>query len=404
MVYFMTRRIKQASRAVRKKESELTSVVEEALTSVRVVKAFAREDYEVQRFEAESVKGVETALRAQSQSKLSPTVGLITAVGTCLVLGYGARIALAGQISAGVLIVFLLYLGKMYKPIRDLSKETDTVSRAIVGYERIEEVLEMESSVRDLPRSKRAPRFKGGIEFDRVSFNYNGGEQVLKDISFKIESGQVAALVGPSGTGKTTIISLIPRFYDPVSGQVKIDGRNIREFKLQSLREQMSFVLQETLLFHTSVSENIAYGKPSADFKEIVRAAQLANADEFIEKLPQGYSTILGERGSNLSGGQRQRIAIARAIIHDTPILILDEPTVGLDALAEQTVIEALSRLMKNRTCVVIAHHLNTIRQADTIFVIQDSVISASGSHEELLAAGGAYADLYRMESESVGK
>jgi len=405
VVFYLTRRIKQASRAVRKKESEMTSIVEEALTSARVIKAFAREDYEVRRFEQESLENVETALRARSlKAKLSPLVELIVAAGACLVLGYGARLALTGQISAGIMIVFLLYLGKMYKPMRDLSKETDTVSKAIVGYERIREILEIESSVRDLPLARRAPRLKGTIEFEDVSFNYEKGEPVLKEVSFRLDAGQVAALVGPSGTGKTTIISLIPRFYDPTSGRVKIDGHDIRRFTLQSLREQMGFVLQETLLFRASVWDNIAYGKPDARPKDILKAAQLANADEFIEKLPQGYATILGERGSSLSGGQRQRIAIARAVIRNTPILILDEPTAGLDAFAEQAVMDALNRLMKSRTCVVIAHRLNTIQHADTIFVIRDAVISESGSHEQLLADGGSYEELYRMETEHAAK
>ena len=400
VVYHMTRRIKKASRDVRKKASEMTSIVEEVLTSARVVKAFAREEYEIQRFESESLENVETALRARSlKAKLSPLVEVIVAVGTCLVLGYGARLALTGQISAGVLIVFLLYLDKMYKPMRDLSKQVDTVSKAMVGYERIQEVLKIESGVRDLPRARRAPRFRGKIEFEHVHFSYNGGPPVLKDVSFQIEPGQVAALVGPSGNGKTTIASLIPRFYDPTSGLVKMDGEDVRKFTLQSLRERMSFVLQETLLFHASVWDNIAYGKPNARPQEILRAARLANADEFIRKLPQGYSTILGERGASLSGGQRQRIAIARAVIRDTPILILDEPTSGLDSAAEQTVMEALGRLMKGRTCVVVAHHLSTIRQADTIFVVQDAGIRESGSHEDLLADGGTYAELYGIEA-----
>jgi len=405
VVYYLTRRIKQASRAVRKKESELTSIVEEALTSVRVVKAFAREDYEVQRFETESLENVEAALRARSlKAKLSPLVGIIVAIGTCLVLWYGARLALAGEISAGVLIVFLLYLGNMYKPIRDISKETDTVSNAIVGYERIQEVLEIESRVRDLPRARRAPHFKGEIEFEHIRFSYDGGAPVLNDVSFKIEPGQVAGLVGPSGMGKTTIISLIPRFYDPLSGIVKIDGQDIRNFKLQSLREQMSFVLQETLLFRATVWDNIAYGKSDASAKEILRAARLADADEFIEKMPKGYSTMIGERGISLSGGQRQRIAIARAIIRDTPILILDEPASGLDSMAEQAVIKALNRLMEGRTVVVVAHHLGTISRADRIFVIQDAHITEQGSHEDLLAANGSYAELYKVQAESVGK
>jgi len=406
VVYSFTRRIKKASRAVRKKESELVSVVQEVLTSIRVVKAFAREDYEQQRFESQSLENVETALQARSiKAKLSPFVEILVAAGTCLVLGYGARLALAGQLSAGVLIVFLLYLGKMYKPMRDLSKMTDTVSKAIVGYERIQEVLEIESRVRDLPRARPAPRFKGRIQFDHVSFSYDGEQPVLNDISFQIEPGQVAAIVGPTGVGKTTIISLISRFYDPRSGQVRIDGTDIRRYTQKSVREQISFVLQETLLFRAPVWQNIAYGKPDAPREQIMRAAQLANAHEFIERMPEGYDTMVGERGVTLSGGQRQRIAIARAIIRNTPILILDEPTSGLDAASEQTVIEALDRLMEGKTAVLIAHHLDTIRHADIIFVVKDSELVERGTHEELLAAGGLYAELYRIQtSEDAGK
>jgi subfamily B ATP-binding cassette protein MsbA len=406
VVYSFTRRIKKASRAVRKKQSELVSVVQEVLTSIRVVKAFAREDYEQERFESQSLENVEIALQARSiKAKLLPLVEVLVAAGTCLVLGYGARLALGGQLSAGVLIVFLLYLGKMYKPMRDLSKMTDTVSKAVVGYERIQEVLEIESRVRDLPRARPAPRFNGKIEFDHVSFSYDGQQPVLKDITFQIEPGQVAAIVGPTGTGKTTIISLISRFYDPRSGQVKIDGTDIRLFTQKSVREQISFVLQETLLFRAPIWQNIAYGKPDAPRDEIIRAAQLANAHEFIEKMPEGYDTMIGERGATLSGGQRQRIAIARAIIRNTPILILDEPTSGLDAAAEQIVIEALNRLMEGKTAVFIAHQLATIRHADIIFVIKDSELVEQGTHEELLEAGGLYAELYKIQvSKSAGR
>jgi len=403
VVFFFTKRIKKASREVRQKQSELLTIVQEVFSSIRVVKAFSREDYEQQRFEEQSLENVETALHARSiKAKLSPMVDVLAAAGTCLVLGYGARLAMAGQLSTGVLIVFLLYLGKMYKPIRELSKMTDTVSKAAVSYERIQEVLNTVSRVRDLPRARRAPRFKGKIELDNVSFSYTPEQPILTDVSLQIEPGQVAAFVGPSGAGKSTIVSLIPRFYDPTAGQVKIDGTDIRQYTLQSLREQMSFVLQDTVLFRAPIWQNIAYGKPEAQRAEIIRAAELANAHEFIEKMADGYDTMVGERGVSLSGGQRQRVAIARAIIRNTPILLLDEPTSGLDAASEQTVFEALERLMKDKTCVVIAHHLATIQRADVIFVVKDFQIAERGTHAELLAAGGLYAELYGLQLGTV--
>ena len=404
VVYSYTRRIKSASRAVRTQEGILLSVVQEVLTSIRVVKAFAREDYEDERFESQSLANVEAGLQARAvKAKLAPLVEVIVALGTCLVLWYGARLAMAGQLSAGVLIVFLLYLGKMYKPMRDLSKMTDTVSKAMVGRERIQEVLDMESRVRDAQGARPAPRFKGQIEFSEVSFSYGNGKPILKDVSFTIEAGQIAAIVGPSGTGKTTIVSLIPRFYDPVSGIVRIDGTDIRRYQLKSLRDQISFVLQDTLLFRATIWENIAYGKPDFAPGEIRRAAELADASAFIEAMPDGYDTMVGERGISLSGGQRQRIAIARAVIRDTPILILDEPTAGLDAASEQAVIKALDALMKGRTSVVIAHHLGTIRHADVIFVINEFALVEQGTHEELLARNGVYADMHRIQNPDDG-
>lgn len=399
VVYSYTRRIKKASRAVRKKEGEITSVVEEVLSSIRVVKAFAREDYEVKRLEEESLEEVELALRARSlKAKLTPIVDLIVAVGTCLVLWFGARLVLSGSLSPGAMVVFILYLGKMYKPMQELSKMTDTYSKAAIGYERIQEVLETDKEVKDSRRAIHAPRFRGGIEFDHVSFNYVPDTPILDDVSFTIKPGQLAALVGPTGAGKTSIISLIARFYDPLSGTVKIDGTDIRRFQQKSLRQQLSFVLQETMLFHASVWQNIAYGKPEASRQEILRAAELANASEFIEKLPQGYDTILGERGMTLSGGQRQRIAIARAVIRDTPILIMDEPTSGLDAASEKLVFEALDRLIRGKTAIVIAHRLSTVRSADVILVIQDGRIIQRGKHDELLGQSGLYAEFYALQ------
>jgi ATP-binding cassette subfamily B protein len=399
VVFSYTRRIKKASREVRKKEGEIVSVMQEVLSSIHVVKAFAREDYEQKRLEEESLEGVEIGLRARSlKAKLAPLVEVIVAVGTCLVLWFGASMVLSGALSAGSLVLFIWYLGKMYKPMQQLSKMTDAYSKAVVGYERIREIFDTDNEVKDLPGARRAPQFKGGIEFEHVSFGYEPATFVLKDVSFQIEPGQVAAVVGPTGAGKSTIISLIPRFYDPTSGVVKIDGQDVRRFQQKSLRQQISFVLQETLLFHGPIWNNIAYGKPEATRAEILRAAEMANAHEFIEKLPDGYNTILGERGVTLSGGQRQRIAIARAVIRNTPILILDEPSSGLDAASEKLVFEALDRLMEGKTSIVIAHRLATIRRANCIFVLDGGAIVERGTHEELMRSGGLYSQLHDIQ------
>jgi subfamily B ATP-binding cassette protein MsbA len=398
VVYSYTRRIKKASREVRKKEGEIVSTIQEVLTSIRVVKAFAREDYEQRRLEEESLESVEIALRARGlKAKLSPIVEIIVAIGTSVVLWFGARMVLAGDLGAGTLIVFILYLGKMYKPMQDLSKMTDSYSKASVGYERILEVLETHRDVADLPGARPVPTLKGLIEFQDVQFHYEAGTPILHDVTLRIEPGQTAALVGPTGAGKTTVVSLIPRFYDPVSGVVKLDGADVRRFTQKSLRQNISFVLQETVLFHGPIWSNISYGKPNASRREIYRAAELANAHEFIEKLPQGYNTMVGERGVTLSGGQRQRVAIARAVIRNSPILILDEPSSGLDAASEKLVFDALDRLMEGRTSIVIAHRLSTIQNADVIFVVDDGTILERGTHEELVKAGGLYADLYRL-------
>ncbi len=371
VVYHYTRRIKQAAREVRKQEGEMVSIMEEVLSSMRVVKAFAREDYEQRRLETESLESVEMALHARRlKAILSPLVAIIVAFGTALVLWFGARMVVNGTLSAGSLVLFITYLGKMYKPMQELSKTTDAYAKAAVGYERIREVLETKRDVGDLPGARPVRRLRGEVEFENVSFSYDSDRTILRDISFRVEPGQVAALAGPTGAGKTTIVSLLARFYDPVKGVVKIDGTDIRQYQQKSLRQQLSFVLQETLLFHGPIWQNIAYGKPEATRGEILEAARLANADEFINKLPDGYNTIVGERGVTLSGGQRQRLAIARAIIRNTPILILDEPSSGLDAASEKLVFEALDRLMEGKTSIVIAHRLSTIQRADLILVV----------------------------------
>ena len=399
VVFTYTRRIKKASREVRKKEGEIASTIQEVFSSIRVVRAFAREDYEQQRLETQSLESVEVALRARAlKAKLTPIVDIIVALGTCLVLWFGARMVLAGSLDAGMLVVFIFYLKKMYKPMQELSKMTDSFSKASVGYERIREVLATEREVKDLPGARIAPRFKGEITFENVDFCYEPDRPIIKNVSFRIKPGQVAALVGPTGAGKSSIIGLIPRFYDLNSGAIKIDGANVNTFTQKSLRQQISFVLQDTVLFHGPIWENIAYGKPEATREEILKAAEIANAHEFIEKMPDGYDSIVGERGMTLSGGQRQRIAIARAVIRDSPILILDEPSSGLDAGSEKLVFDALDRLMQGKTSIVIAHRLSTIRNADVIFVLDDGEIKERGTHEELMKTGGLYSHLHEMQ------
>ena len=401
VVYTFTKRIKKASRALRKKEAEMVSTLQEVLSSIRIVKAFGREEYEQKRFEEESIESVDLALQARNiKAKLAPGVEIIVACGTALVLWFGARQVLSGALTPGVLVVFFLYLGKMYKPMRELSKMSDTYSKAMIGWERIKDFLSIDLQVRDLPGAQTAPNFQGAIELEHVSFGYLPGRLVLKDLSLQVKPGQVAALVGATGSGKSTLISLIPRFYDPQSGAVKIDGVDVRKYKRKTVRQQISLVLQDTLLFRASIAQNIAYGKPEATHSEIVEAARLANADEFIDRLPEGYDTMIGERGVTLSGGQRQRIAIARAIIRNSPILILDEPSTGLDAASEKLVLEGLERLMENRTTIMVAHRLATIQKADVIFVLRDGAIIERGRHEELLAANGLYAQFYHLQSK----
>jgi len=398
-VYRYTRRIKEAAREVKRKESELASIVQESIASIRIVKAFAQEDFEEDRLDRQSLASVDASLRARSvKARLSPIVDLIVAVGTCLVLWFGARYVLAGRLTAGVLVVFVMYLAKMYKPIKDMSKTADTVSRAAVAFERIEEILSIERQIKDRPGARPAPRFRGQITFEHAAFGYRPGELVLQDINLQVQPGQRTALVGATGSGKSTLISLIPRLYDLSAGELCIDGRDVGSYTLQSLREQVSFVLQDTVLFRGSIAQNIAYGCPLATEEEILRVSRLAHAHEFIARMPHGYDTTVGERGDTLSGGQRQRIAIARALIRNSPILLLDEPSASLDAESEEQIFEGLARLLQGRTSITIAHRLATVRSADVIFVLDHGVIAERGTNDELLARNGLYARFYRIQ------
>jgi subfamily B ATP-binding cassette protein MsbA len=402
ITYVVMRRIKAAAKEVKRKESELASVVQESISSARVVKAFAREDFEERRLDLQSRAIVTAALRARSmKARLSPLIDAVVAVGTCLVLYGGARLVLNDRLTAGALVVFILYLAKMYKPIKDLSKTADTVSNAAVSFERIGEILTIDRQIVDLPGARTAGRLAGGIEFDHVAFGYAPGQPILRDVSLRLEAGQRAALVGVTGSGKSTLIALIPRLYEVARGAVRIDKNDVRGYTLESLREQVSFVLQEPVLFRGTIAENIAYGRPDATHADILRASSLAQAHEFITHMPGGYDTIVGERGGTLSGGQRQRIAIARALIRNAPILLLDEPSAALDPESEEWMFKGLESLLEGRTSITIAHRLATVRRADVIFVLHDGVIAERGTHRELLLRNGLYARFHRIQFHS---
>ncbi len=396
-IHANSHRIKRASRAVRKKESEIICKVQEVFSSIRVIKAFASEQYERRRFEQQSLESMELALRAKAlKAGVSPVVDIIVAAGSASVLWYGGWLVLDGTLTAGGLIVFLMYLGKLYSPVRRLARLPDSFAKPAIAFERIEEVMGIEVGATPSGSMLSAPPLRGMIEFEQVSFEYRKHVPILEDVSFDILPGQVAAFVGPTGAGKSTIINLLARFYEPTAGAIRLDGVDAASFRLRSLRKQLAFVLQETILFRAPISQNIAYGRPSASQDEIIEAAKAANAHEFIRAMPEGYDTLVGERGVTLSGGQRQRIGIARAIIRNAPILILDEPTAGLDVESEAMVLDALGRLMRGRTCIVITHRLTTIRDADVIFVLKEGRIVERGGHETLMRLQGCYYDLYK--------
>jgi len=405
LLFFISRfkkAVKKATHDVRKEQAEIVAVVQQGLESMQVIEAFGRQDLEQQMLADVSHATVNAALKARKvKSMLSPIVTITVALCTAVVLWRGAALILKDVMTVGALTVYLAYLTKFFKPVKDLASTTNAIAQAAVGVDRVRAILDTDTI---LPERDDAfePRFlKGEIQFDHVAFGYTADTPVLKDICFKIEPGQMVGFVGPTGSGKSTIVSLIPRFYDPTGGVVSLDGRDVRDYKLNPLREQIGYVLQDTVLFRGTILENIAFGRPNATREEIVDAARMANADEFISRMPKGYDTIVGERGSTLSGGQRQRIGIARVMVRNSPILLLDEPTAALDSESEKLVIEALERLMKGRTVIMIAHRLATVRDANQIIVINQGVVAESGNHEQLIAQNGIYAELYRTQFDA---
>jgi len=397
-----TGRIQDVARKQRRREGALAATATESIGAIKVVQAFSLEKILERAFSRQSKKSLREGVRGKRlAARLERTVDVLIATGTALVLWYGARLAIRGALSAGDLVVFLNYLKRAFRPMRDLAKYSGRIAKATAAGERVLDVFETVPEIRDLPGAVRAPPFRGAVRFEDMSFAYEPTQIVLKDVSFEVWPGQHVALVGPSGGGKSTLASLLLRLYDPVQGRILIDGRDIREYTLASLRAQISIVLQESILFAVSVGDNIAYGSPDATAEEIEAAARLANAHDFIQSLPEGYDTILGERGETLSGGERQRIAIARAAVRQAPIVILDEPATGLDKENERAVSEALERLTRERITFLIAHDLRTAEQADLILYLEKGRIVERGAHAELMRCGGRYAAMYNLQSLS---
>ena len=412
---YFTGRIKAASKRLRSSEGELASAAQEMLASIRVVQVYGQGDYEQSMFSGQSQKAMNAALESAAyQARFSWIVSVLSAVAQAVVISVSVwlifKVGNLKIMGIAELGLFLKYIDDMFKPTKKLISEWNALGKLSASLDSIGELMALKPEVHDRPNAITAPPLHGQIEFRNVVFSYPSIEPskkkgdakarpILNGLSFTVQPGQVVAVVGHTGAGKSTIAQLIPRLYDPNEGQVVIDGRDIRDYTLESLRAQMSMVLQEAVLFTGSIVENIAYGRPDAPGIDIIEAAKNANADEFISKFSDGYYTILAERGANLSGGQRQRISIARAFVRDTPILILDEPYTGLDAESTELVLQALRKLMKGKTTIIISHELNLIRDADKIIVIKAGEIEQMGTHDELIRAGGLYANLYTMQA-----
>jgi ATP-binding cassette, subfamily B, bacterial len=380
-------------------DGRLYNVVEETLAAIPVVHAFGGEERVDRRFQA-STRALLAATLATMRVELGFKIlmATATAAGTAGILWIGTRHALDGQLTVGGILVFLSYLGSLYGPLNSLMYTSSTIQGAAGSARRVLEVLEADREVKDRPGAGPLPPARGHVRFDNVIFGYEPDRPVLRGISLEVPPGQTVAIVGPTGAGKSTLVSLVPRFFDPWAGRVTVDGRDVRDVHVKSLRAQVALVLQESFLFPLTIAENIAYGRPHASRAEIEAAARAANAHAFIEQLPAGYDTLVGERGATLSGGERQRLSIARALLKDAPILILDEPTSALDAETESLLLEALRRLMHGRTTLIIAHRLSTIRGADWIVVLRDGMVTEAGTHQDLLAQSGSYHRVHELQ------